>query len=537
MLQLNRNDLNKKEEWVRAGVNLPSFDLELINRNTKERPEWVHFGAGNIFRAFVATSYQKLLDQGLCDTGIIAVETFDEEVIEKIYKPYDNLSLDVSISGRGEFDLTLVASISEALIGSVSVKEDWQRLEAIFTSQSLKMASFTVTEKGYAVLDSSGQLIPLIQNDLENGLKIPVHLISKLILLLIKRYEVGKYPLALVSMDNCSQNGAKLRQAVFAVAEKTCELGFIDKGFIDYVNNENLITFPWSMIDKITPRPSEDIKQSLAERGIDNLDIVVTTKHTYMAPFVNSEQTQYLFIENQFPNGSLLLDQTQGIWLTDRDTVNAVETMKVTTCLNPLHTAIAIFGRLLGLDLVKDAVKDPDIKKLVERIGYLESLPVVKDPGIIKPKDFLDEVLNSRFSNPYIPDTTARIASDTSLKLGIRYGETIKSYLESNDLDVTKLVGIPLVIAAWCRYLIGKDDQGHNLVLSPDPNLEQLQQALSGATIGSKSNSLTSILSNAGIFGLDLYQIGLGTRIESMFDEMLQEPGAVRRTLHRWLNI
>ena len=208
------------------------------------------------------------------------------------------------------------------------------------------------------------------------------------------------------------------------------------------------VTYPWSMIDKITPRPSDDIAKMLTERGIEGMRSLVTAKNTYMAPFVNAESTQYLFIEDSFPNGRPPLDKSRGIWLTDRDTVNAVETMKVTTCLNPLHTALSLFGRLLGHDRVMDAIADPDIRALVERIGYQEGLPVVKDPGVIRPADFIDEVLNARFPNPYIPDTTARIVSDTSMKVGIRFGETIKAYVRTEGLSTASLVGIPLAIAA-----------------------------------------------------------------------------------------
>ena len=99
--------------------------------------------------------------------------------------------------------------------------------------------------------------------------------------------------------------------------------------------------------------------------------------------------------------------------------------MKVTTCLNPLHTALAVYGCLLGYTLIADEMKDPDLKRLVERIGYTEGLPVVTDPGIIRPEAFLKEVLEQRLPNPFMPDTPQRIACDTSQKVPIRFGETV----------------------------------------------------------------------------------------------------------------
>lgn len=535
MLTLNRESLSQKSLWRDAGVRLPAFDVDGMRKNTRERPEWVHFGAGNIFRAFMAASHQRLLDQGLCASGIIAVETYDAEVVDVFYKPFDNLFLDVSISGEGALDITLVASIAEALVGDAKAEADWARLLEVFANPTLKMASFTVTEKGYAVTSAAGELAGIVQKDLSEKLQQPSHLISKLLVLLLHRYRAGQLPVALLSLDNCSQNGEKLRQGVLAVAGAALDAGLVPADFLVWLKDSGKVTYPWSMIDKITPRPSDDIAKMLTERGIEGMRSLVTAKNTYMAPFVNAESTQYLFIEDSFPNGRPPLDKSRGIWLTDRDTVNAVETMKVTTCLNPLHTALSLFGRLLGHDRVMDAIADPDIRALVERIGYQEGLPVVKDPGVIRPADFIDEVLNARFPNPYIPDTTARICSDTSMKVGIRFGETIKAHMEREDLSASSLVGIPLAIAAWIRYLMGVDDAGMALEISPDPRLPMLKTHVEGLVMGGAPHSVADLLGNCDIFGLDLNEAGLGERVDAYVARMIQGPGAVRKTLHQVL--
>ncbi|MBJ8191354.1 mannitol dehydrogenase family protein, partial [Bacillus cereus] len=163
--------------------------------------------------------------------------------------------------------------------------------------------------------------------------------------------------------------------------------------------------------------------------------------------------------EDKFTNGRPALEEA-GIIFTNRDTVDKVEKMKVTTCLNPLHTALALAGWLLGYELIADEMRDHTLRRLVETIGYKEGLPVVVDPVIIQPKPFIDEVLQERFANPYIPDTPQRIATDTSQKMSIRFGETIKSYASTAGLDPANLTAIPLTIAIWCRYLLGVDDQG-----------------------------------------------------------------------------
>lgn len=70
--------------------------------------------------------------------------------------------------------------------------------------------------------------------------------------------------------------------------------GFVDADFIQYISDEDMVAFPWTMIDKITPRPSEQIAEDLETLGVENMQPVITGKKTYIAPFVNAEKPQYL---------------------------------------------------------------------------------------------------------------------------------------------------------------------------------------------------------------------------------------------------
>lgn len=538
MLRLTRSSLSDKAAWEAAGVELPSFDYEAVAQRTLEQPEWVHFGAGNIFRGFVANAHQKLLDNGKADTGIIAAETFDFEMIDKVYKPFDNLTLLVLMTASGEFKKKIVSSITESLAAEAGREEDYARLSAIFENPSLQMASFTITEKGYSLKGPNGQYLGIVDKDIAEGPGRPLHAMSAVASLAYRRYLKGKYPMTFVSMDNCSHNGDKLKSGVVTVAREWARNGLVEAGFVDYLEDESLITFPLSMIDKITPRPAEKVQEALLAQGIGDMDVIVTSRNTYTAPFVNAEISEYLVIEDKFTNGRPKLEEA-GIIFTDRDTVNNVETMKVTTCLNPLHTALAVTGCLLGYTLIADEMKDDTLRKLVEAIGYKEGLPVVVDPGILSPKQFLDEVLQERFANPFIPDAPQRIATDTSQKVGIRFGETIKSYIRREDLDPAQLTAIPLSIAAWCRYLLAVDDEGKPFTPSPDPLLDTLQGHLQGVKLGAPAETartaVKAILADAGIFGTDLYAAGLGDKIADMFGEMLAGPGAVRATLTKYV--
>ena len=211
--------------------------------------------------------------------------------------------------------------------------------------------------------------------------------------------------------------------------------------------------------------------------------------------------------------------------------------MKVTTCLNPLHTALAVYGCVLGYTLIADEMKDQELNKLVHEIGPVEGMPVVTDPGILSPKDFVDEVINVRIPNPFMPDTPQRIATDTSQKVGIRYGETIKSYVAKYG-DAKKLTAIPLAIVGWCRYLLGVQDDGEVFERSSDPMLAELTEAMKGIELGKLETyhgQLKSILSNENIFGIDLYKAGIGEKIEEMFLEEIAGPGAVRAVLKKYM--
>ena len=531
-IHLTNEGLKDRAAWQDRQVRLPQYDRQAMAEKTLKDPVWVHFGAGNIFRGFIAGLQQRLLNVGLSDSGIIAAETFDDEIIDRIYKPFDSLTLMVSLKPDGGTEREVIASLAAGWKASPAFAEDWARLEKAFAAPSLQMASFTITEKGYALRDLKGEFFPVVRQDLAEGPAHARHAMSIVTALMLHRFAAGAAPIALVSMDNCSHNGEKLRASVLEIAKGWTENGFAGQDFLTWISDETRVSFPWSMIDKITPRPADAITRQLTEEGFADMAPVQTAKHTYIAPFVNAEIPQYLVVEDRFPNGRPALEKA-GVYMTDRDTVNRTERMKVTTCLNPLHTALAVYGCLLGYTLIADEMKDADLKRLVERIGYTEGLPVVTDPGILSPEAFLKEVLEQRLPNPFMPDTPQRIACDTSQKVPIRFGETVRSRLADGSADL--LEGIPLAIAAWLRYLLAVDDEGQPMAVSPDPMAETLQNALAGVRFGepdSLGDALKPILSNPVIFGVNLLETPLAEKIEANFRSMLVK-GGVRKSLEK----
>lgn len=536
-MKLTEEGLKKRSLWEDAGYALPQYDRCRMAARTRTAPYWIHFGAGNIFRAFQANTVQTLLNENILDRGIIVSEGYDYEIIEKMNRPHDDYSILVTLKTDGSIGKTVVGSIAQSLALDSGNPAEFCRLKEIFSQDSLQMATFTITEKGYSLTDGTGAFLPDVSADFAAGPAQPASYIGKVVSLLYHRFCSGAKPIAMVSLDNCSHNGDKLSAAVSAFAETWCTAGLAEPAFLDYIRNPQKVSFPWTMIDKITPRPNDTVTNMLKKDGIEELAPIITSKNTYTAPFVNAEECEYLVIEDSFPNGRPPLEKG-GFIFTDRETVDKVEKMKVCTCLNPLHTALAIFGCLLGHDLISSEMQNPVLKKLVESIGFQEGLPVVVNPGILNPEEFIDTVLNTRLPNPFMPDTPQRIATDTSQKLAVRFGETIKAYEKSLVLNPADLKLIPLVFAGWLRYLMAIDDASTAFTLSPDPMLDTLRPYLASISLGDNPDAdtlLKPILEDEKIFGVNLYDVHLADLVCSYFTEMISEPQAVRKTLKKYL--
>ena len=262
-MKLNAQGLANRREWEEKGYSLPQFDREEVTKATKENPFWIHFGPGNIFRAFQANVVQQLLNAGLLDRGLVVAEGYDYEIVEKMNHPHDDYNLLVTLKANGTVEKTVIGSVVESLTVDSCNETDWLRLKEIFGKDSLQMASFTITEKGYSLVNGRGEYLPGVPEDLANGPKKAMSYMGKVSALVYARYEAGQKPIAMVSMDNCSHNGDKLYAAVNAFAEAWVKNGVVDAGFLAYVNDKTKVSFPWSMIDKITPRPDASVEAIL----------------------------------------------------------------------------------------------------------------------------------------------------------------------------------------------------------------------------------------------------------------------------------
>lgn len=529
---------SQRREFEEHGIRLPKGDVDAVREAGRKQPVWIHVGGGNLYRAFHAAIAQDLIDAGELSRGVVVMETFRPFTVDELYRPYGDDILQVVMNPDGTLAERVLASTADALFANAERPEDWARAKAYFESPELQLVTVTITEKGYALRTADGSFSAQAESDFASGPAAPKTTMGTFAALLLARYQAGAAPIAMVSTDNFSRNGEHFRTAVLDVAQAWQENGFVDGGFVAYVSDEKRVSFPWTMIDRITPNPSPETEAALKEQGFDDLPLIAAGR-AHFAGFSNTEQAHYLVVEDSFPNGRPDLS-AGGVILCDRETAERADTMKVTACLNPLHTALAVYGCLLGYTRIWQEMEDPDLVALIRHIGYDEDLPVVVDPKVIDPGSFIGELVEKRLPNKALPDAPQRIATDTSQKVPVRFGHTLKAYAENPDLDPSGLTFIPLAIAGWLRYLIGVDDNGAPFDPSPDPLLDELQAQLSPLSLGcadaaSVHAAAEPILSNREIFVVDLYEAGLGAKVEQMLLEELSGPGAVAATIKHYV--
>ena len=205
-----------REEFEAKGYRLPTYDREALKQRTYEAPAWVHFGAGNIFRAFQATLLDRVLEAGEYDRGVIVAEGYDFDLIDRTYRPFDNLALAVVLHSDGSIEKNVIGSITESLKADPAFPEDTERLKEIFRNPSLAMVTFSITEKGYLYSEE----------DLARGLDARL-MMGKLTGYLYERSLAGGYPLTLQSTDNCSHNGDQVKKAIYAYAKSWADAGIV----------------------------------------------------------------------------------------------------------------------------------------------------------------------------------------------------------------------------------------------------------------------------------------------------------------------
>ncbi len=209
-MKLSLSNLQKYTAWEQLAVSLPLFSVEEMVLSTKKAPSHLHFGGGDAFRGLVASVQQRCLNRKLCNTGIIVVDT--PAIIEKIYRPYDNLSLSVLVGRTGVNTYEIIASVAEALS-----YEEFPRLREIIACDSLEIFSFTLGAEAYVLREETGAYLPNIAQDIVEGPNSPQHSLAIVASLLYTRFQKGGKPLTLLSLEDLEKNGQVLKVALLEI--------------------------------------------------------------------------------------------------------------------------------------------------------------------------------------------------------------------------------------------------------------------------------------------------------------------------------
>ncbi|WP_096785502.1 mannitol dehydrogenase family protein [Rhodobacter sp. CZR27] len=416
----------------------PAYDRSTL------APGIVHIGVGNFHRAHQAVYLDDLFALGQChDWAILGagVRPTDARMREALAEQ-DNLSTVIELDPAGHR-----ARQIGAMIGFLPVEPDNAALIEAMSHPRIRIVSLTVTEGGYYV-DATGEFDPTHPDIVADAAhpSAPATAFGAILAALKNRRAAGVAPFTVMSCDNLPGNGHVTRNAVVGLAE------LFDADLAGWVKTH--VAFPNGMVDRITPATGPHERELAQGFGLND-PVPVTCE-----PF------RQWVIEDNFPAGRPLLEKV-GVTFTPH--VHAYEAMKI-RILNGGHAVIAYPSALMDILLVHEAMAHPLIAAFLHKVEVEEILPHVPPVPDTSIPDYL-KLIESRFSNPEIADTTRRLCLDGSN----RQPKFIVPSLRDNLAKGTMPKGLVLLSALWCRYCYGTTDSG--LVVEPnDPNWAALQE-------------------------------------------------------------
>lgn len=405
----------------------------------------VHLGLGNFARAHLLAYTDAVLAQKGGDWRVIGVSLRGTAVADSLNPQSGRYTM---ITRGSSTEARVIGALEQVLAGP-DVSRD--ALDAM-VSPGCRIVSLTVTEKGYGIA-SDGLLDrshPAVVADLANP-ETPTGVIGLLVAALARRMTLSLPPFTVLSCDNLSHNGQKLRNATLTFARETH--GAQLSNWI-----ESNVSFPSSMVDRITPASSTDTAKLAAELTGREDQAAVETE-----PF-----TQWV-IEDKFCAGRPEWECAGVVFVDD---VTPYERMKL-RMLNGAHSMLAYSGQLSGKTFVRDVMADPDHAALVRR--HLAAAAATVE-GLAIDLNGYASALAERFSNPAIAHSTAQIAMDGTQKLPQRITAPALETIEAGGA----IRPFAFALAAWLAYLVQKDQHGHPLPLN-DPKASELQAALKDA--------------------------------------------------------
>ncbi len=411
MMQLLDNTLNKIAEN-------PAIITPQYNRSHTEIGI-VHLGPGAFHRAHQAVYTENAMNLagghwGICGVSLRSATARD--VLNKQDNLYTLAILDKNINYQ------VIGAIKEVLVASEQSSQVMARLAA----ETTKLVTLTITEKGYC-LGSDGRL-DLQHSDIAYDLKNPsqpISAIGYIVQALGHRKAHGIAAFNVLSCDNVSGNGDKLRQAVIDFASQ------LDNHLATWITTN--VAFPNAMVDSITPK-TEDYT-------VDSVSSAINARDEW--PIQREQFTQWV-IEDNWRGERPAWDKVGVVFTSD---VEGFEKAKL-RLLNCLHSTLAYVGSLAGFETVYDVTSDSDFYQFICQLANEEVIGSFVPPKELDVKSYSKEIIE-RFLNPEIRHLLAQIAWDGSQKIQMRILPIIEDNL--NLGRSTKLLS--LALAAWFEFI------------------------------------------------------------------------------------
>ena len=456
-VKLNANNLS----LLTKKVKIPAFNRSELKTGI------VHVGTGNFYRAHEAFYTDQILNLnnsswGICGVGILEADSRMYHVL----KSQDGLYTLMVQESNGILKTRIIGSVVENLFGP----ENPQAIIEKMADPAVKIISLTITEGGYNVDATTGSFImsePDVQWDLHHR-DHPKTVFGYLTRALKHRRDRGLSGITILSCDNIQHNGDICRKMLMSYM-KEAEPGLM--GWTD-----NYITFPNSMVDRITPATTQsDIDRLRAQYKIEDAWPVVCE------PFI-----QWV-IEDDFSNGRPPWESAGVQFVND---VSPYEKMKI-RLLNAGHSLLGLLGSLVGYGSIDDAVRDPLLGKILRQFMDDEVTPLLGEMEGIDLRMYKESLIR-RFANPYLRDSLSRICSESSAKIPKFLVPTIKEQLERGG----SIKIATLILAAWCYYLERAGTQGYNYEIK-----DSMREVLRQGAIDSASGDPMAFIKIHTVFG------------------------------------
>lgn len=444
-----KNTIELNQENLRAllsNVKTPSYNRERVTTSI------VHIGVGNFHRSHEAYYTNELMEQfGILDCGICGIGLLDyDRKIYNILKDQDGLYTLMVKNLDGTISAKIIGSITEFIFAPENAIAVIEKM----ANPDIKIISLTITEGGYNLNEGTGKFDfsnPVVIEDMKNPTS-PKTVFGYLTQAMKLRMKRGVGGCTIQSCDNIQGNGDVAKKSLLSYVKKT------EPELIPWIE-ENL-SFPNAMVDRITPVTVAADKDYLNKEFLidDQWPVVCEPFHQWV-------------IEDNFKAGRPAWEKVGAQFVDD---VVPFENMKL-RLLNAGHSVLGILGAIHGYKTIDEVACDEVFGKFLRNFMDFEASPTLGDLGTIDLEKYKDD-LEKRFKNFYIKDLVSRICLESSAKIPIFLLSTVKEQLKRDG----KINYAAFVVAAWCRYNDGVDENGSTY---------QIEDAMSNELIRAAAHS------------------------------------------------